>query len=205
MNSLFRTGQEQLIYDMRTTGSPPPECCWHQTTVLELAEQSLTARTAHFLLEKRLLVRLVSVFRRSAGPATLYRETIHSICSNQHYNRATFRSLWRQYLQYGFWKVRVLQKHPRQMRLSQFVPPTFVVTLIGSTSLALFTSLGRLLLVLVAGSYILANLVASIWTAQQKGWRHLLLLPAVFATLHLSYGLGFLIGLVRFAPRWCNR
>ena len=124
---------------------------------------------------------------------------------SRYYSRATLSSLWRQYFQYGSWKVRVLQKHPRQMRLSQFVPPTFVVTLIGSTSLALFTSLGRLLLVLVAGSYILANLVASIWTAQQKGWRHLLLLPAVFATLHLSYGLGFLIGLVRFAPRWCNR
>lgn len=32
------------------------------------------------------------------------------------------RTLWRQYYQYGFYKVRVMQKHPRQMRPRQFIP-----------------------------------------------------------------------------------
>jgi len=31
------------------------------------------------------------------------------------------------------------------------------------------------------------------------------LLPLVFATLHVSYGLGFLVGLVRFAGRWVDK
>jgi glycosyltransferase involved in cell wall biosynthesis len=126
------------------------------------------------------------------------------VIRSRYYNRPTLSSLWRQYFQYGFWKVRVLQKHPRQMRLSQFAPPSFVAALLGFTLLAPFTGLGRLSLVLVAGSYILANLAASVWTAQKNGWRHLLLLPAAFATIHLSYGLGFLTGLVRFAHRWRN-
>jgi len=124
---------------------------------------------------------------------------------SRYYNRSTLAGLWRQYFQYGFWKVRVLQKHPRQMRLSQFVPPTFAVVLLGSTLLAPFANVGRLLLVLVAGSYALANLVASIWTAGKRGWHHLPLLPVTFAILHLSYGLGFLIGLVHFANRWRRR
>jgi hypothetical protein len=31
------------------------------------------------------------------------------------------------------------------------------------------------------------------------------LLPFAFATLHLSYGIGFLWGLIRFAGRWGDR
>lgn len=116
-------------------------------------------------------------------------------------NRSTFRSLWRQYFQYGFWKVRVMQKHPRQMRPRQFVPPLFVTALFGSLLLALLFPFGRVLLALVTGSYVLANLVASAWTACKSSWRHVLLLPLVFATLHLSYGMGFLVGLVKFRNR----
>jgi len=121
---------------------------------------------------------------------------------SQYYARSSLKKLWRQYFLYGCWKVRVMQKHPRQMRLRQFVPPTFVAALIGSSVLAVFFPLGRVLLGLVAGSYALANLTASIWTARKGGWSHLLLLPFAFATLHLSYGLGFLVGLIKFRNRW---
>ena len=37
-------------------------------------------------------------------------------------NRSTFRSLWKQYYQYGFWKVRVMQKHPDQVRTAPAGP-----------------------------------------------------------------------------------
>ena len=40
--------------------------------------------------------------------------------------RSTPKTLWKQYYQYGFWKVRVLQKHPFQMRPRQFIPPLFM-------------------------------------------------------------------------------
>jgi len=51
--------------------------------------------------------------------------------------RGTPQALWRQYYQYGFWKVRVLQKHPLQMRPRQFVPPLFVLSLLASAFLAI--------------------------------------------------------------------
>ncbi|GAH12409.1 unnamed protein product, partial [marine sediment metagenome] len=65
--------------------------------------------------------------------------------------------------------------------------------------------LGLYLLALVAGSYLLVNLVASLWTSAHRGWRHLPLLPLVYAILHISYGLGFLVGLVKFANRWGDK
>ena len=51
---------------------------------------------------------------------------------SRYYSRASLRKLWRQYFQYGYWKVRVLQKHPKQMSLRQFVPAALVVAIVGS-------------------------------------------------------------------------
>ena len=126
----------------------------------------------------------------------------------RYYSRGDIRSLIRQYFQYGYWKVRVLQKHPRQMSPRQFVPPLFVASLPATALLALilsFSALGPLawaLPAIVCGCYIIANLVASARLAWKIGWPHSFLLPPVFASLHVSYGLGFLLGLIKFAPRW---
>lgn len=119
-----------------------------------------------------------------------------------YYTRSSFRKLWRQYFEYGYWKVRVMQKHPKQMRLRQFVPPVFVVALLASLIAIPFTSIGLWLLGIVGGSYAIANISASILIGYKKDRKSLPVLPLAFATLHLSYGTGFLIGLVRFWNRW---
>ncbi len=119
-----------------------------------------------------------------------------------YFNRTTLASLWRQYFQYGCWKVRVMQKHPRQMRPRHFVPPAFAAAVVGGALLAPFVPTARLAWLLVLAAYGLANLAASLWAARRGGWRHLPLLPVAFAALHLSYGLGFIAGLARFAGRW---
>ena len=51
---------------------------------------------------------------------------------SRYHCRASMSSLGRQYFQYGYWKVRVLQKHPRQMRSRQYVPALFVLSLLFS-------------------------------------------------------------------------
>jgi biotin transporter BioY len=91
------------------------------------------------------------------------------------------------------------------MKLRQFVPATFVASLLTTGLLALFSPFGGFLLGLVAASYFLANLAASIWISTRNGWRHLILLPLVFGILHISYGSGFLVGLVKFANRWGDK
>src|SRR5262245_8413034 len=120
-------------------------------------------------------------------------------------NRSRPRALWRQYFQYGYWKVRVMQKHPRQMRLRQFVPAVFVAALASSGLLAPLDRPGGAILALVVGVYAVANLTASAATARHHGWRHLPRLPLVFAILHVSYGAGFLVGLAKFRGRWNDR
>jgi glycosyltransferase involved in cell wall biosynthesis len=137
---------------------------------------------------------------RKAGGRLLLAPNVRS----RYYSRATLRSLWRQYFQYGFWKVRVLQKHPRQMSWRQFVPPAFVGGLGIALALALLSPWQGPLLA-VAGAYVAANGLATLLTAARRGWRFLPWLPLLFAILHLGYGSGFLLGLVRFAPRWLRK
>jgi glycosyltransferase involved in cell wall biosynthesis len=122
-----------------------------------------------------------------------------------YYSRSTLISLWRQYFQYGFWKVRVMQKHPRQMQPRQYVPGLFVLALGLTLMASLIHPFFWVAFGLVAGTYLVANLSASIAVAVQRGLVMLPLLPFVFATLHLSYGIGFLWGLVRFARRWGDK
>ena len=110
-----------------------------------------------------------------------------------YYSRASLKSLWRQYFQYGFYKVRVIQKRKAVPSWRHLVPATFVLGLAGSILLAIIT-VQPLWALCVAGPYALANLLASLWTAR-KDWKTLPLLPLAFATLHLSYGIGFLWGL----------
>ena len=135
---------------------------------------------------------------RKAGGKILLASDVRSI----YYSRGTFIGLWNQYYQYGFYKVRVLQKHPRQMSPRQFVPPLFVLSLLIFSILAFFFPWGLSALSGLVILYALANLITSLLVASREGWKYFFLLPLAFATLHLSYGTGFLMGLFRFWNRW---
>jgi hypothetical protein len=120
-----------------------------------------------------------------------------------YYSRSSLISLWRQYYQYGFWKVRVMQKHLRQMRPRQFAPACFVamvlvLALVAPFSAAATTALAALLLFYFS---VCAVAACRVWRSTRVDGP-VLLLPLCFAILHISYGLGFLVGLVRFCGRW---
>ena len=137
---------------------------------------------------------------RAAGGKVLLSPTIKS----EYAVRSTPKALWRQYFQYGFWKVRVLQKHPLQMSLRQFVPPAFVLDLLVSIPLALSPKT-RSLSTVVPLFYLFANSIIAFWVSFKRGSKLLGLLPFAFTILHLSYGFGFLLGLVNFWNRWGDK
>ncbi len=121
---------------------------------------------------------------------------------SRYYSRATLAKLGSQYFQYGYWKVRVMQKHPRQMQLRQFVPLLFVVALFSALLMMPIFPAARYFAALILGLYAVAVITASILSARKSKWHLLPLLPIVFAILHLAYGLGFLFGLMKFWNRW---
>jgi glycosyltransferase involved in cell wall biosynthesis len=121
---------------------------------------------------------------------------------SRYYSRSNFKSLWRQYFQYGYWKVRVLQMHPKQMSLRQFIPFSFVSTIIFLGILSVFFEIARWVLVLVISLYLLAAIIATIYEVKRT---KIIALPYVFFSyiiLHMSYGLGFMLGLFSFYNKW---
>ncbi|HEX7580586.1 MAG TPA: glycosyltransferase family 2 protein [Thermoanaerobaculia bacterium] len=135
---------------------------------------------------------------RSRGARILLAADVRS----RYYSRGTLRSLFRQYFQYGLWKVRVLQKHLRQMRPRQFIPPVFAALLIVGVLAAPFSAWARFGLLGITAAYAGANVVASVLTGRAGPFPEVFLLPVVYTTLHVSYGFGFLAGLVHFHNRW---
>jgi glycosyltransferase involved in cell wall biosynthesis len=114
-----------------------------------------------------------------------------------YFSRSTLRGLWKQYFEYGFWKVRVIQKHRRPASLRHLVPGAFVLSL--ASSLVLSWLVGSpLFLFTVLLPYLFTSLFVTFWIAAREGWRYAPLLPLAFATMHLAYGFGFLAGLARF-------
>lgn len=113
--------------------------------------------------------------------------------------------LFRQYFQYGFWKVAVIKKHRIPASWRHLIPVLFVlanfVLLVNAVASHLMDwetllHLGNTLWVLMMGSYLAVALLAAMKTAVMAGWSLLLVMPVIFAVYHISYGLGFLCGLL---------
>lgn len=124
--------------------------------------------------------------------------------------RASIVALFRQYMQYGFWKVAVIRKHRALASWRHVVPVLFVSSiLLAPVLIALAAGLGAPTLAIALGAalatglgvYILACVAAALPFARSLDWRALLILPGVMAVYHVAYGLGFLTGLIKLAKR----
>jgi len=117
--------------------------------------------------------------------------------------RASLSTLFRQYLQYGFWKVAVIRKHGALASWRHVVPALFVssivvsLLLIGLTALLGLSTAAIAIGAVLAGELVVYAVVCLVCMIPLMRWLEpaaLLLLPVVFAVYHFAYGLGFLVG-----------
>ena len=118
-----------------------------------------------------------------------------------YYVRNSILKLFSQYFYYGFYKVRVIQKIKSIFSLRHFVPAIFVLTLILFVVIAIFQRIFWPIFFFGA-LYLFVNVTFSIYESVKSHAKSLVLLPIIYFIMHLSYGLGFLAGLVLFANRW---
>ena len=116
-------------------------------------------------------------------------------------SRSSLRGLFRQYLQYGYWKVRVLQKHKIPASVRHLVPAAFLIALAGLPVVGLWFEVVWWLWGGLLGFYLALLLLASLITASRQGGELFLYLPLVFACFHFGYGLGFIHGILDFVMR----
>jgi succinoglycan biosynthesis protein ExoA len=133
---------------------------------------------------------------RKAGGRIVVSPTMRSL----YQNRESWKALAKQFYQYGVWKVRVLQKHPKQMSLRHFVPPAFqagvvLLLLVGVLWHPAFWTA-------IAAVALYAGFLAAVAARETAGLAARARLWLALVLIHQSWAFGFLVGLQRFAGRW---
>jgi succinoglycan biosynthesis protein ExoA len=110
--------------------------------------------------------------------------------------RATLRALARQYRDYGRWRRAVVRRHPGTLTARYLAPPVALSAVVVGTVAGVVgatTGPSWLLLGLLApGGYAVGVVGGAVVTGRGLALRERALLPAVFATMHGSWGWGFL-------------
>jgi succinoglycan biosynthesis protein ExoA len=127
---------------------------------------------------------------RESGGKILLSPTIKC----HYFVRDSIPSFIRQYFRYGFWKVKTIVAHPHSLRWRQMIPPLFVICLF----LSLLLLPINLLFLSLPFTYFMANFFFSVRVSYRKGFRYVFLLPFLFFSIHLNWGLGFIFGLFKW-------
>ncbi len=106
-------------------------------------------------------------------------------------------ALARQYFKYGQGRARTTLKHRRLLSIRPLVP--FLMVVAGAVLVA--TSPFHRLLPWALGAYGALALVEAVRVGRSGGVRQVLTVWSIFPVLHVSHGLGFASGLVRYARR----
>ena len=130
---------------------------------------------------------------RLAGGKVWLDPSIRSV----YYSRSSIPQLARQYVRYGFWKWRMLQRYPSTLRWRQALPPIFVLSLILLSVLSLWLIPCRYTLAVLAGVYFLILGLAGLNLAVHHKKAYLLIgFPLAIVTMHSAWGLGFLWSII---------
>ena len=130
---------------------------------------------------------------REAGYKLLYDPEIVSY----QYARSSLKRMIKQKFGNGYWIGQTVKVCPRCLSLYHFVPLAFVLAIIVTSVIAVFGF--PWLSLIMWGLYGLFAFVSMIIAMINDGFSFaMLLMPAIFPVLHVSYGIGTLCGLLHF-------
>ena len=116
---------------------------------------------------------------------------------SDYYVRGSISKLYKQYDQYGYWKVFVNKKHGAVTTIRQLAPPLWVFfLLVGWPGAFIHPLLGWMYAIVVAIYVALACYTAA--GMRMKSLKRYRMLLQTFFVLHFSYGLGYLRGIIHF-------
>ena len=116
-----------------------------------------------------------------------------------YFARETLAKMARMFYQYALFKPLVNKKIGAPASVRQLVPPIFVTGIFGGIILSFIFPVVLPVFLASLGLYCLVSISVSIREAiRHKSALLLFLLPAIFFIIHLSYGWGYVTGLVKF-------
>ena len=112
-----------------------------------------------------------------------------------YFPRDSLRALAEQYHRYGFYRVKTSLRHPESLRRSHVIPPALVMTALAAAAAP--RPLRR-----AARGGLAAYGAAVLAASARSSLADAAALPLVFATMHLSWGAGFLRGCATLGVPW---
>jgi glycosyltransferase involved in cell wall biosynthesis len=107
-----------------------------------------------------------------------------------YYVRENLAKLFDQFYQYGYYKPLVIRKVKTGLRLRHLIPTFFLLYLLSLP--ILFVSIFWIMPLLI---YLLLSIIVTL--KDSCTWQIRIRMPLVFPVLHIAYGCGFLIGLIK--------
>ena len=102
--------------------------------------------------------------------------------------RSTIKALAKQYFLYGRWRRVVARSHQGTINARYLAAPAMVTGVGGATVVGLFWTPA----LAVPAAYVLGTLAAGLAISRHEDWPVRLRTPGVLATMHWSWGAGFL-------------
>lgn len=122
----------------------------------------------------------------------------------KYYARDSIEKMNKMFYQYGLFKPLVNKKLGAPATFRQLVPPLFVSMLLFGALLCIFNVHFRIIYLLLVLFYLFVCLCFSFIEAKkQKNLSFLFLLPSIFLLIHVSYGIGYIVGIFKFTL--CNQ
>jgi glycosyltransferase involved in cell wall biosynthesis len=112
--------------------------------------------------------------------------------------RSSLRKLWAMMYQYGLFKPLVVRKIQGVLTLRQLIPALLVLSLLLTGVASLVHPISRIALASILGLYIAADMTSAGTIAMRSKVSHGLASLLAFPCMHLSYGIGYWIGIWRF-------
>lgn len=116
---------------------------------------------------------------------------------SSYYARATWEASCKQMYANGISIGQLFYVDRAAIGFRHLVPLAFVLAITGAIVIGSFTLYGWYLLASILGAYMLAAIYADIDACRKYGWEYLFILPPMFFSIHLSYGFGTLVGLIK--------
>ena len=116
----------------------------------------------------------------------------------EYISRNNLKELAKQYWRYGYWKVQMLKKYPKTLKLRQAIPPLFVLGLLVLILAGIFYPFIWYFFGFIVILYVFILVGGTILKGKKSEYNSCLLgVPISIMTMHFSWGSGFIFGLFR--------
>lgn len=118
-----------------------------------------------------------------------------------YYSRSDFKKLWRRQYDAGKYKLEIIEKYPSSIMMRHIIPFMFALTGLVLIPVTFF-GVNILFLFLFWSAYLTTNIAVSFYVALRNKIAYFPYLIWTFFVMQFSYGLGFLVGALKFLFRF---